>query len=65
MAAALLLADVAPVPVLVIGGVGILIISGVCLALAAAMFGWIRRRRRPRQPSAGDEETPQFPNLGE
>lgn len=55
-------ADLSPLPFMVFGGAGLLIIAGVFLAIAAALLGWVKRNRAQRDVEADDE--PQlFPDL--
>ncbi len=40
-----LLADLNPLPILVVGGAILLVIAGVLIAIAVALFGYIKRRK--------------------
>ena len=44
-----ILADLNPLPILIVGGTILVAIAGILIAFAVAMFGFIKRRKNRRQ----------------
>ncbi len=52
------LADMSPLPFLVVGGAAILAVGGAFLILAVALFGYIKRRKNKPPTPPSDSEMP-------